>query len=338
MISLPVKYRPKTLDELVGQEHVVKILKKQVETGKIKNAYLFCGKSGNGKTTAARCFAKAINEGAGAPIEIDAASNNGVDNIRNIIREAQEKSIDSKYKVYIMDEVHVLSSSAWQALLKCLEEPPALTIFILCTTDPQKVPETVLNRVQRFNFGSLSANLIKDRLSYVCECEGYSNYAESIDYISKSANGCMREALSLLGKVADMGSVFDITTTEAVVGGIPHSVFIELINALLDGKDPEVLSILDRVEDRGENLEDFVNQFLKFVLDVAKYIMFGTCDVTSIPHSLEGDIQNIINFENPLNYYDYLMEKLLSLKNTLKSDVDISTTVRVTCLQISRMK
>ena len=150
--SLAVQFRPKTFDEVVGQETIIKILKKQVETQQFKNCYLFSGASGCGKTSVARIFAKTINNGVGEPIEIDAASNNGVDNIRNIIEEANKRSLDSDYKVYIMDEAHSLTSQSWQSLLKTIEEPPKYTIFIFCTTNPEKIPETILNRLQKFNF------------------------------------------------------------------------------------------------------------------------------------------------------------------------------------------
>ena len=147
MISLAVKWRPKTFEEMVEQKSVVQILQKEIETNQIKNCYLFCGQSGAGKTSQARLFAKRINNNVGEPIEIDAASNNSVENVRNIVKAAQERSIDSKYKVYIIDEAHALSNQAWQAFLKCIEEPPEFTVFIFCTTDPQKINATILNRV-----------------------------------------------------------------------------------------------------------------------------------------------------------------------------------------------
>ena len=149
--SLAVKYRPRTFADLCGQSSVVKILTRQIETGEFKNAVLFNGASGCGKTTIARIIANMINNGVGEPIEIDAASNSSVDNVRQIIHDAQERSIDSKYKIYIIDECHSLSNQAWQAFLKCIEEPPKYTIFIFCTTDPQKIPETIKNRVQRLD-------------------------------------------------------------------------------------------------------------------------------------------------------------------------------------------
>ena len=162
--ALHTKYRPKDWDSVYGQDSIKKILQKQIETGDIRNAYAFVGSSGCGKTSLARLFANKLNRGKGHPIEIDAASNSGVDNVREIISMASERAIDCEYKVIICDEAHSFSSSAWQAFLKCIEEPPAYTIFIFCTTESKKIPVTIMNRVQRLNFNRIKTNLIKERL------------------------------------------------------------------------------------------------------------------------------------------------------------------------------
>ena len=338
MVSLPVKYRPKTFDDMVWHTSVIQVLKRQIETGNIKNAYLFAGHSGNGKTTCAKCFASLVNSGSGTPIEIDAASNNGVDNIRSLVQEASERSLDSKYKVIILDECQALTNASWQALLKTIEEPPKFTIFILCTTDPQKIPETILNRVQRFNFGAIPYDKIVDRLRYVCEQEGFANYEESIECIGKACNGCMREALTLLGKVADSGTNFDIENTLSILGEVPVSVYTKLINYLIDGDEKGVLSSLDEIEESGTEIKDFISALLKFVVDVAKYILFNSLKSTSIPETFENEIKSITNFDNAIGYYNYVMDKLLKLKMDITSDEDASTTVRVVCLQIARMQ
>lgn len=703
MVSLPVKYRPKTFDDMVWHASVIQVLKRQIETGNIKNAYLFAGHSGNGKTTCAKCFASLVNSGSGTPIEIDAASNNGVDNIRSLVQEASERSLDSKYKVIILDECFVgetlvstpsgykriedinvgdkvlnisgvatvknkvkkevpkyrmvdvilgngkkitctdnhlfmttcgyveaskllpgdeliydknmrslwegvqcqeeehedvlqevrkssfhkeqrlqeeltsiqaylcglwkdmgnnkeefpkdlfkgvlfhisvnetegklcissrgcaeeviirackdnswlrcrdgeerfgyfredeeeqplfqsknsgedvgdkkgkrnlwvlgrkgwkreidctareairivrrfmgngipsedklsskkpvslsymlqvrprlskdddrdrggwqfpqlekgevyrykernftdtvrvedikiykqgsngesrkgdgetitvydltieghpsyfangvlvhncqaLTNASWQALLKTIEEPPKFTIFILCTTDPQKIPETILNRVQRFNFGAIPYDKVVDRLRYVCEQEGFANYEESIECIGKACNGCMREALTLLGKVADSGTNFDIENTLSILGEVPISVYTKLINYLIDGDEKGVLSSLDEIEESGTEIKDFISALLKFVVDVAKYILFNSLKSTSIPETFENEIKSITNFDNAIGYYNYVMDKLLKLKMDITSDEDASTTVRVVCLQIARMQ
>ena len=169
--SLAVKYRPHDWSSVVEQSSTKIILQQQLESGEVKNAYLFCGPAGCGKTTCARIFAHDINKGEGNPIELDGASNNGVDDVRNIIQQAKTKSINSEYKIFIIDECHALSNSAWQAMLKIIEEPPAKSIFIFCTTDPQKIPKTILSRVQRYDFQRVSQEGIVQRLLYILECE-----------------------------------------------------------------------------------------------------------------------------------------------------------------------
>ena len=202
MEALATKYRPRTFKDVVCQDNIKKVLTNQLETGEVKQAYLFAGSAGTGKTTSARIFANEVNGGKGKPIEIDGASNNGVDNIRNIIDDCRMKSLDSKYKVYIIDEVHMLSIGAFNALLKVLEEPPKGVIFILCTTDPHKIPATILSRVQRFQFKRIPQNEVVKRLQYVLQQEGKITYdMEALQYIAKLADGGMRDALMKLDTV-----------------------------------------------------------------------------------------------------------------------------------------
>ena len=169
--ALATRYRPKTFDDVTEQGSVKTILQQQLDSGEIQHAYLFCGGAGTGKTTCARIFASEINKGKGNPLELDAASNNSVDDVRNIIQQSKVKSMDSEYRIFILDEVHALSSNAWQALLKLLEEPPAKAIFIMCTTNPEKIPRTILSRVQRFDFKRISQQGIVDRLRHIIEEE-----------------------------------------------------------------------------------------------------------------------------------------------------------------------
>ena len=171
MRALATKYRPMSFEDVTEQSSIKIILQEQIDSHSVKNGYLFVGSAGTGKTTCARIFAKEINKGEGVPIEMDAASNNSVEDVRSIIAQAQTKSLDSEYKIFIIDECHSLSNSAWQAMLKTLEEPPAKSIFIFCTTDPQKIPKTILSRVQRYDFQRISQKGIVDRLKYIIEQE-----------------------------------------------------------------------------------------------------------------------------------------------------------------------
>lgn len=171
--TLAIKYRPKTWDDVMEQDSIKIILKQQLESGEIKNAYLFCGGAGTGKTTCARIFANEINKGQGNPIEMDAASNSGVEDVRSISQQAKMKALDAEYKIFIIDECHAISNTGWQAFLKLIEEPPAKTIFIFATTNPEKIPKTILSRVQRYDFKRISEKGVINRLQYILKNEGY---------------------------------------------------------------------------------------------------------------------------------------------------------------------
>lgn len=336
MDSLSIKYRPKTLEETVGQESVIKILKKQLAEEKTRNVYLFAGMSGCGKTTVARSFANAINKQQGSPIEIDAASNNGVDNIREIVRTAQERSIDSKYRIYIIDECHSLTSQSWQAFLKCIEEPPTYTIFIFCTTDPQKIPATILNRVQRFNFTRIKTNLIYDRLKHVCEVEGFTNYDAGIEYISKISAGCLRDALTNLDKCSSYSKDISIENVLYTLGNYSYDVLFNLINSIIDGKEDSVLLQIKDVYDSGADMKIFIDQFLLFCLDISKYVITKQCSILTIPSAYEDKLKLSTNFNNSDKYYAYIIDNLVTLKNQLKSDINGKETVEITLLKLTR--
>lgn len=334
--SLAVKYRPKEFEDVVQQGSIIRILTRQIELEQFAHCYLFAGSSGCGKTTMARIFANKINKGMGSPIEIDAASNNGVDNIKAIVKAAQERSIDSKYKIYIIDETHALTSQAWQALLKCIEEPPAYTIFIFCTTDPQKIPDTIKNRVQRYTFSRISTDKIKDRLEYICRQEGFINYEESIDYISKLAEGGMRTAISYLDKCAAMDPNLSIQNVLSALGNYSYKTFFHLLNNMIDGNESNVLQIINDFYNEGNDLKLFVDQYMNFCLDVTKYSLFKDLSMTRIPTSMENDLLNAINFDNASKYYTYIIDRLLNLKTILKNDDSPRSTIEIIMLQITR--
>ena len=335
--SLAVKYRPKEWEEVVGQTSIMKILTRQLELNQLKNVYLFAGASGCGKTTLARIFANKINNYIGSPNEIDAASNNGVDNVKAIIKSAQERSIDSKYKIFIVDECHMITTQGWNAFLKCIEEPPAYTIFIFCTTDPQKIPATILNRVQRYNITRISTDKIRERLAYVCREEGFTNYEEAVDYIAKLSDGGMRDALATLEKCAGYSTDLSINNVLEALGNYSYDTFFSLINNIIDGKEGEVLKILEDFYRAGNDLKLFIDMFLSFCLDVSKYVIFNSTDMLKIPSSMEERLKNSTNFENALQYYMYIVNQLLDLKNMLKNDSNIKSTIEVMFIKMTRM-
>ena len=326
-MSLAVKYRPSTLDEIVSQKSIVEILKRQLEREEFSNCYLFTGPSGTGKTTTARAFAMAINKGCGSPIEIDAASNNGVDNVRDLIKDASTRSIDSKYKIIIMDEVHMLSTAAWNAFLKTLEECPKYTIFMFCTTDPQKIPATIVNRVMRFNLTKIPTDLIRARLGFICAQEGYTTYEDSIDYISKIANGGMRDAIAMLDKVQYYSHSLSLSTTLDILGNFSYDTLFKLTNGIIDGEYAVVMEVIEGLYDQGNDLKLFIDTYLAFTFDLIKYCVFGTLSVTQIPQIYEDLTHHTVGIEGAREYFIKVSNKLLELKNMIKYDTNIKTTV-----------
>ena len=288
MEALATKYRPRTFKEVVCQDNIKKVLTNQLDTGEVKQAYLFCGSAGTGKTTSARIFANEVNGGKGKPIEIDGASNNGVDNIRNIIDDCRMKSLDSKYKVYIIDEVHMLSIGAFNALLKVLEEPPKGVIFILCTTDPHKIPATILSRVQRFQFKRIPQNEVVKRLQYVLQQEGKITYdMEALQYIAKLADGGMRDALMKLDTV--LGYTTEITM-EAVLdclGITNYDYLFKIVSSIIKQDATTPMQLIDDLYKQGKDLKLFVKDLSKFILDLCKLELTQVINTTMIPPELK---------------------------------------------------
>lgn len=284
-MALYRKWRPDAFDEVKGQEHIVTTLKNQVIHDRVGHAYLFCGTRGTGKTTIAKLLAKAVNcehpLEDGSPcgtcptcqaisagtslnvIEIDAASNNGVDNIREIREEVQYSPTEGKYKVYIVDEVHMLSTSAFNALLKTLEEPPAYVIFILATTEFHKVPITVVSRCQRYDFRRISIETIYDRLADLLSREGIEAEEKAIRYVAKAADGSMRDALSLMEQCISfyLGQKLTYDNVLEVLGAVEIDVYNQLIKAVSKSDTMEALKIVDDVIWQGRELSQFVSDF-----------------------------------------------------------------------------
>lgn len=284
MEALATKYRPRTFNDVVCQDNIKKVLTNQLDTGEIKQAYLFCGSAGTGKTTSARIFANDVNGGKGKPIEIDGASNNGVDNIRSIIDDCRMKSLDSKYKVYIIDEVHMLSIGAFNALLKVLEEPPKGVIFILCTTDPHKIPATILSRLQRFDFKRIPQFDIVQRLQYILQQEGNITYhIEALEYIAKLADGGMRDAIMKLDTVIGYTNNITLQAVLDCLGITNYEHLVAIVQGIINKQPNEPIQIIDKIYRDGKDLKLFVKDLNKFVLDLCKLSITRNKELTMIP-------------------------------------------------------
>ena len=284
--ALAIKYRPQTFEDLTEQSAVVTILTNQIETNTIKHGYLFCGGAGTGKTTSARIFANMINKGAGTPIELDAASNNSVEDIRRLTEDAQTQSIDSEYKVFVIDECHSLSNQAWQAMLKTLEEPPAKAIFIFCTTNPEKIPQTILSRVQRYNFQRISQEGIVQRLLYILRCEGAiasTHLVEAVEYIAKIADGGMRDAITLMDKCLSFSSDLTVENVIKALGVADYNTMFDLNNAFFENDKPKLIKIVSDVYSSGMDLKLFIKTYFEFLLDLNVYCLTKDLSMTKIP-------------------------------------------------------
>lgn len=278
------KFRPQRFEDVKGQEHIVTTLKNQIKADRIGHAYLFCGTRGTGKTTVAKIFAKAVNcenpvdgspcgecpvcKGIAAGtsmnvIEIDAASNNGVDNIRQIREEVTYRPTEGKYKVYIIDEVHMLSAGAFNALLKTLEEPPAYVIFILATTEAHKIPITILSRCQRYDFHRISIDTIAERLAELMEEEKVEVEERALRYVAKAGDGSMRDALSLLDQCIafHLGEKLTYENVLEVLGAVDTEVFSRLLREVLEQNVVEAVKTVDELVDQGREIGQLVNDF-----------------------------------------------------------------------------
>lgn len=335
-MSLATIYRPREFEDVCGQSSIITILKRQLEEKDIKNCYLFCGPSGTGKTTIARILANKINNNQGSPIEIDGASNNGVDNVRDIIKQAQERSIDSEYKIYIIDECHAITTQAWQAFLKCIEEPPKYTIFMFCTTEPNKIPSTILNRCMRFNLNRVPTEQIKNRLMYICEQENFTNYQETCDYISRISFGGARDAIATLEKAASYSNDLTIDNILNCLGNFSYNVLFDLTDAMSHKDEENTIKIINYCFNSGNDMKLFVTQFMDFNLDLFKYCLFRDITLTKLPSNYINDVNSIINIDNASKYFSNVASKLMQLSTNLKNEINPLSTIIISLLDIIR--
>ena len=282
------KWRPTSFEEVRGQDHIVKTLKNQINSGRIGHAYLFCGTRGTGKTSIAKIFARAVNcehpvdgspcgecsmcrqiaEGASLNVvEIDAASNNGVENIRDIREQVQYPPTDGRYRVYIIDEVHMLSIGAFNALLKTLEEPPSYVIFILATTEVHKIPITILSRCQRYDFKRISIDTIAGRLAELTQAEQIDVDDRALRYVARAADGSMRDALSLLDQCVafHFGEKLTYDNVLEVLGAVDNRVFSKLFQAVLASDTKACIREIEEMITQGRDLSQLVNDFVWYM-------------------------------------------------------------------------
>lgn len=329
--SLAVKYRPKVFEDMTEQSAIKDILENQINTKTFQHGYLFTGPAGCGKTTSARIFANKINEEKGNPIEVDAASNSGVDNIRQIIEDAKRKPLDAEYKIFIVDECHSLSNGAWQALLKTLEEPPKFTIFIFCTTNPEKIPATILSRVQRYNFQKISNEGIVNRLIYIIQQENDAfniHYdLDAIEYIAKVSSGGMRDAITLLDKCLSLSSDLTLENVLKTIGAEDYSTFITFLYALEGKVKVSAIRIIENVYNAGKDVKQFMKDFAKFILEVEKYALYKNFDYISLPNTLENELEKLID-----DSLFSVMDFVVSLNNQIKWDNDPKTLIELSIL------
>ena len=346
-------YRPQTFEEVAGQQHIVKTLKNALQYGKIAHAYLFAGPRGTGKTSMAKLFAKALNcdHGIGCQcnecknckavidgshpdvLELDAASNNGVDEIRELIDKVKYGTILGRYKVYIIDEVHMLSAGAFNALLKTLEEPPEHVIFILATTEPHKILPTILSRCQRYDFEKVSDQDIKERLHDILDKEGVTFNESAVNLIIKLADGGMRDALSILEKVLaysgntlneqDILDIFSLESTEEKIA---------LLNSIVHKDTKDVLDRLHKYVSSGTDIKRLTEDLLSILKDVLIYN--SSYNATYLEILKENEAQNVTSFidnETAIKMINVLMDAIKDFKNV----TSITSLFEITLLKLT---
>ena len=347
-VALYRKFRPDTFDEVKGQDHIVTTLKNQIVSGRIGHAYLFCGTRGTGKTSIAKLFAKTVNcehpvDGspcgecdsckriaAGASmdvVEMDAASNNGVEDVRNIIEAVSYSPSEGKYRVYIIDEVHMLSTNAFNALLKTLEEPPSYCIFILATTEVHKIPITILSRCQRYDFKRISIDTIADRLEEIMTRENIDVEPKALRYIAKTADGSMRDALSLLDQCIAFhyGKTLTYDNALDVLGAVDTEVFSRLLRHILGRDVTGCIKVLEEIVIQGRELTQFVTDFTWYLRNL---LIVKTSDNAAEVLDVSSDSRNRLKQEADMCETDMII-RYIRIFSELSSDIRYAAQKRI---------
>src|SRR5690625_4495322 len=338
------KYRPGHFRDLIGQDAMVRTLTNAFQHDRIAHAFILTGVRGVGKTTTARIIAKGLNcqrddgptidpcgecEACRAiaagrhvdVIEMDAASNTGVDYIREINEAVRYRPAEVRYKIFIIDEVHMLSTGAFNALLKTLEEPPSHAVFIMATTDPQKIPAMILSRVQRFDFKRISTQQICERLEHILIeedlREGVSS--DAIEYIGKLANGGMRDAISLLDTCLGYKTELQLEDISEILGITSYDAFFELMNGILAEQPEKVFETIEELHEQDNDLKQFIKEFMQFLVDLNKIKIVGNYNYVSIPSAYHDRVQKGM---------DYIIENNVDLSNWFKVISQLSNSIR----------
>lgn len=302
-VAMARKWRPESFKDLVGQEHVARTIENAITGNRLHHAFLFTGTRGVGKTTSARILARTLNCPEGDPVqpcgkcnscreiahgssmdvlELDGASNNGVENVREIIEQVKYAPMHGRYKVFVVDEVHMLSKPAFNALLKTLEEPPPHVVFIFATTEVNKVPATILSRVQRFDFKRISCKQIVNRLQYICKQEGIEATEATLSIIGEKADGSMRDALTFFDQAYSFcGKEFDEDQVRQVLGIPPEDLYFRLLDAILQHNPQNCFTVVEWVCAQGMELSVFLDGFARFLRNLL-FVKVGGLDYKSL--------------------------------------------------------
>lgn len=321
-MTLANKYRPTKFSDVSEQSMIVNMLENICKSELNTRNFLLIGPAGTGKTTSARIMANMLNDGKGEPIEIDAASHSGVDAMREIIQQARSYPVVGNYKIFIIDECHSLSSQAWQSLLKTLEEAPARSIFIFCTTNPEKIPDTILSRVSTFQLSKISLKGIYDRLIYVLNSEisegrDITYTEDAVNYIAKMANGGMRDALTLLDKALSYSNNITSETLTKALGLPNYDDYFSLLQAVAKKDNNTIARVIHSVYNSGVNFVKWFEGFHSFVINIVKYILLQDINVTMIPSHYIDKISKYTSAHSAICLK--LANKLVDLNKDLKS-------------------